>query len=214
MTSLGHFIVSTDWWLFHGLNSIAGKNAALDGFFRIGADDHIVPIILSLLTLLVLLLARNLDERDSSWRCLVCAIIAVALSAVILLALNSLFFRTRPFTGHEVTLLLYHNTDSAFPSNAATLAFSLAIAVTLYRRRLGVVMLCLAAFLGLSRIVAGVHYPSDMIAGALLGLASAFLARALEPAYRPLTRRLTKTQYRLLASLGRPPRGSMEVGAR
>lgn len=214
MAAFAHFIARLDWLVFHALNSIAGKNAVVDGLFRTGADDHIVPIILSLLTLLVVLLAKSSDERGSAWRCLICAIIAVVVSSVILLALNLLFFRPRPFTGHHLTLLLYHNTDSAFPSNAATLAFSLAVAVTLYRRKLGVVMLALAAFLGLSRIVAGVHYPLDIVAGGLLGMSSAFIAHALEPVYMPLARRLTAAQYRLLASWGGRSAKSKAVGTR
>ncbi len=204
MRSLVQFLMSLDRSVFQGINSLAGKFFLIDWLARVGADDHIVPIVLALLVLFLVLLARNRRQRESAYTCVICAVLAVTLSMVILFTLNAAFFRPRPFTTQPVRLLLYHNTDSAFPSNAATLAFVLAFAVLLYNRAVGAVMLGLAAFLGLSRIIVGVHYPLDIIGGALLGLACALLAGAAEPLYRPLARGLNSATDRLLASWRRP----------
>jgi undecaprenyl-diphosphatase len=119
---------------------------------------------------------------------------------VILFVLNSMFFRPRPFTTHPLRVLLYHNTDSAFPSNAATLAFALSFAVLFYNRKLAYIMLALSLFLGFARVSAGVHYPLDISGGILLGLSAACFSRLLEPVYRPVAYRLLALQYRLLAS--------------
>ncbi|MBK5092707.1 MAG: phosphatase PAP2 family protein [Actinobacteria bacterium] len=200
MSAFFQFLFDLDYSVFHALNSLAGRSSVLDWFIRVGADDHIIPVVLTLLVLLVILLARDSTERESAFRCLICALIAVVVSMVILFALNSMFFRPRPFTTHPVHLLLYHNTDSAFPSNAATLALALSFAVLFYNRKVACIMLALSLYLGLARIAAGVHYPLDVAGGILLGLSIACFARLLEPVYRPVARLLLALQYRLLAA--------------
>lgn len=59
--------------------------------------------------------------------------------------------------------------DWSFPSNHATLAAGLAIGIALLRPRLAALALPLAAGVALARIAAGVHYPHDVAAGAVLG---------------------------------------------
>ena len=200
MSAFFQSLTKLDYSICHALNSIAGRSSVLDWFIRVGADDHIIPVVLTLLVLLVVLLARNSLEREVAFKCLICAIIAVVISMVVLFVLNSMFFRPRPFTTHTLHVLLYHNTDSSFPSNAATLAFVLSFAVLFYNRKVAYVMLTLSLYLGLARIAAGVHYPLDIAGGILLGLSSACFSRLLEPLYRPVARRLLLMQYRLLAA--------------
>jgi len=214
MASLAQFLIGLDRSIFHAINSLAGKSSVLDWLARLGADDHIIPVALSLLVLLALLLAGNGRQRETAFRCVICAVVAAAISMAVLFALNSLFFRPRPFTSQAVRLLFYHNTDSALPSNAATLAFALAFAVVFYKRKLGAVMLVLACYVGLARTMAGVHYPLDVITGALLGLSSASLAAAMDPLFRPIARRLTGGEHRLLAAWEPPARTGPETEAR
>jgi undecaprenyl-diphosphatase len=211
LSSFFQFLVRLDYSVFHALNSLAGKSPVLNWFIRVGADDHIIPIVLTLLVLLVILFAKNGRERDTAFRCLLCALTAVVISMVILFLLNSMFFRPRPFTTHPARLLLYHNTDSAFPSNATTLAFVLSFAVLFYHRKVGCIMLALSLYVGLARIAAGVHYPIDIAGGILLGLSSACFARVMEPLYRPVARWLLALQYRLLAAW-EPPRQGGKCG--
>jgi undecaprenyl-diphosphatase len=206
MSGFFQFLIRLDRSVFHSFNSIAGKNSVVDWFARSGADDHIVPLILTLLVLATLLWAGKHAGREVALKTVICATISAVVSMLVLYGLNNIFFRPRPFTTQVVHLLFYHNTDSSFPSNAATLAFALAFAVFLYWRKLGWVMLGLATFQGLARIVVGIHYPIDIIGGALLGLGAALAARAAEPLYGPLARWLNAGLDRLLASWKRPQR--------
>ena len=81
-----------------------------------------------------------------------------------------------------------HAADGGFPSDHATAAFAIGVAVLLRHRAAGVVVLILAALLAVGRVAIGVHYPSDVLAGALLGTA---VAVALwPPAVRALLDRL------------------------
>lgn len=61
--------------------------------------------------------------------------------------------------------------DWSFPSNHATLAAGLAVGLAMSRPRLAVATLPLAALAAVLRVVAGVHYPHDVLAGAILGAA-------------------------------------------
>jgi undecaprenyl-diphosphatase len=82
----------------------------------------------------------------------------------------------RPFVAlaDRVTPLFQHGgihggLDS-FPSGHATLFFALAVMVYKHDHRWGIVMFVLATLICLARIMAGVHYPLDILAGALLGM--------------------------------------------
>ena len=77
--------------------------------------------------------------------------------------------RARPH-GHLVGPVPF---GTSFPSGHTTTSFALAIALTFRWPKLGPFVLPLAALIGLSRIVVGAHYPTDVAAGALLGSAAA-----------------------------------------
>jgi undecaprenyl-diphosphatase len=60
-------------------------------------------------------------------------------------------------------------TDCSFPSGHAAGTFAFAVFVLTLNRRAGAVLVPLATLIGLSRVALGVHYPSDVLAGAVLG---------------------------------------------
>lgn len=59
--------------------------------------------------------------------------------------------------------------DWSWPSNHATIAVAIAVAVLTMSPRLGLLSLPIAVMIGISRVVVGVHYFHDVVAGALLG---------------------------------------------
>lgn len=92
--------------------------------------------------------------------------------------------------------------DWSFPSNHATIAAALAVGLALIRPRLAGFTLPLAAAVALARVVAGVHYPHDVAAGAALATA---VVIAMHLTAAPLlthatTALLDRPQRRLLAS--------------
>ncbi|MFB6890099.1 phosphatase PAP2 family protein [Kitasatospora sp. NPDC056327] len=60
--------------------------------------------------------------------------------------------------------------DWSFPSNHTVVAFAAAAALWFADRRLGAVAAVAAVLMGASRVWVGVHYPHDVLAGALVGL--------------------------------------------
>lgn len=94
--------------------------------------------------------------------------------------LKNIIARVRPYdVATEVTLLVERLHDFAFPSGHTLASFGAATALTLYYRRWGVAALTLAGAIGFSRLYLFVHYPTDVAAGALLGVALAFAAHYL-----------------------------------
>jgi undecaprenyl-diphosphatase len=91
--------------------------------------------------------------------------------------ISSLVDRPRPFVTHPHTihLLIKHAADPGFPSDHATGSFAIATALWLRSRRWGALAFLLAALLSIGRVALGVHYPADVIAGAVLGAAVAVL---------------------------------------
>jgi len=167
--------MSFDLQLFRLINNLAGHNALLDDLMRLLVNEYFLTTIMSLILIIFWFEGQDGDQRERNQRAILQALIALFVANIILKLCNLRYFRPRPFVGHEVNMLFYRPTDSSFPSNPATVGFSVAAALWLYNRRLGTLLLVLATLFGLSRIYCGVHYPLDVIAGALLGALSAYL---------------------------------------
>jgi undecaprenyl-diphosphatase len=67
-------------------------------------------------------------------------------------------------------------TTSSFPSGHTSTSFACAYVISRLAPRLTIPVFVLASLIGLSRVYVGVHYPLDVIAGAIFGL---IVARAL-----------------------------------
>lgn len=85
-------------------------------------------------------------------------------------ALRKMWWRPRPFVTLSVQSLIAHDCDGSFPSKHAMSAFVIGMSVWYIRPALGLVVLTMAGITGLSRIMVGVHYPLDIVVGAMLGI--------------------------------------------
>ena len=101
--------------------------------------------------------------------------------------------RDRPGVGRAVPdELLEAPSTYSFPSGHATVSFACATVLALAVPRLRWPLFTLAALIAFSRVYVGVHYPGDVLAGAVLGVLLAIALRMLAAALRrlaPLTRR-------------------------
>lgn len=86
--------------------------------------------------------------------------------------LKHVICRPRPFMQyHDITILIPAPSTFSFPSGHTLSSFSAATALFGYYHRTGIGMYCMAALIAFSRLYLGVHYPSDVLAGLLLGVA-------------------------------------------
>lgn len=106
--------------------------------------------------------------------------VAIALSDVAVFGIKYAFLRPRPDSAVVVTFL---DLQSSFPSGHASRAFALVGALLLAgaQRRWLVAALAFAVLTGFFRLYLAAHFPSDLVAGALLGLGVACLARRVAP---------------------------------
>ena len=86
------------------------------------------------------------------------------------MGLKNLFARTRPYDMVEVELLVAKLHDFSFPSGHTLVSFEAATALMYYHRKWGIAALVLAVLIAYSRLYLFVHYPTDVLAGTVLGI--------------------------------------------
>ena len=101
------------------------------------------------------------------------------------LILKPVIARPRPFDyqlahfGREIALLVKAPTDFSFPSGHTIAAFEFAVAAWLNDKRVGIPALAAAVLVAFSRMYLYVHYPTDVIAAAVLGVFLGYLGAML-----------------------------------
>lgn len=131
------------------------------------------------IALTVLLLIFKRTRRTGAY----CAAAMLLTLLVVNVAIKPLVARTRPYELIEgLQLLISKQVDYSFPSGHS--ANSLSCAWTIFRlapRKWGVPALALAVLISLSRLYVGVHFPTDVLAGAAIGIAMSEVSLRILP---------------------------------
>ena len=165
-----------DFWLYERINDlVAGQPWLEDAVEAFAEWGHVAFIAV----LVVLSFARGKWTSINGRRGVAAAGLSALLALGIAQLIASAWDRPRPYETHpDVHLWITASPDPSFPSDHATAAFALAVAVFCYHRRAGWLMLAMAAAISIARVAAGTHYPSDVLGGALLGtLVALFVVR-------------------------------------
>ena len=94
--------------------------------------------------------------------------------------LKPLVARIRPYDiNTDISLLISPMHDFSFPSGHSLASFELATVLLRRDRRIGIPALAAAILVAFSRLYLYVHYPSDVLAGILLGVLFGFLGVAI-----------------------------------
>ncbi len=129
------------------------------------------------------------------WGVFALTVIAIALADLSSSGLKSLTDRPRPplrYAEPKTLVPLPH--DSSFPSGHAATSFAAATMLSLTFPRFAPFLYVLAAAVAFSRVYVGVHYPLDVVGGAVLGVLVAAVLRLL--VQRPAQRRLNGVSTR------------------
>lgn len=112
-------------------------------------------------------------------RMLLLSLISLPLAYVLGKLAGYFYLNPRPFVVDQVLPLITHAANNGFPSDHTLFSAALATVVFLFNRRLGIFLWVLALLVGVSRVLAGVHHPIDIAAGAAISAASVYVVHAL-----------------------------------
>lgn len=168
-----------DFRIVHALDTFAQRHDGFEDVLRayVNVSEYLFMAVVAVLALAALLQRGRQSLLRSP------AAIAGGGAALALLvgkAISTAVDRPRPFvTHHSIHDFLAHAPDAGMPSDHATAAFAIATAVFLTYRRAGVAAYVAATILAIGRVFLGVHYVSDVIVGAALGVTATLLVAKL-----------------------------------
>lgn len=162
-----------DLFLFEKINNLAHFSKILDwiGIFLAEYSLYIVGIIF----LILFLWKRNRLMVISAGVSIVVSRLIIAEIVKILLR------RPRPYTALEIVnkLIVENNDFKSFPSGHAAIFFAIAMAVYFFNKKLGIAFFISAILISVARVFVGVHWPSDILSGAIIGIISAVIINKL-----------------------------------
>ena len=195
-----------DFTLYKALNGFAFHHDGWEDLARF--IESVAPLFFVAL-LAGLFLARGKWLSRSARHGVVAAALSAGLALALAKVISELVARQRPFVDHPhaAHLFVKHAADYGFPSDHASGAFAIAVALLLRHRPSGLIALAVATAIGVGRVMIGVHYPTDVLAGAAIGTVSALVL--WHPSVRrplaSLADRLGALYERVVAALLRRP---------
>ncbi len=176
--------------LLRWFNSLAGINEEIDTliiFLAIFLWYWMMAGVLAFAA--VSLYPKFRDKLRKNIELLVIATVSAFLARFAVTELiRFLYNRARPFEifwqENNFIQLVDHAAGGSFPSGHASLAFAVAAAVYFYYPKTSILFFVAALLIGFGRVAAGVHWPSDILGGAMVGVGTAWLFRLLFLQYK------------------------------
>jgi len=162
------FINYLDTSLFYLINHNMMKNMYFDIIMPFITNPRNF-YILFLIIWFLMVFSSKYRYRIAGWSIIIAVAISDVLSSKIL---KHLILRPRPFEVLPDVYKLVSSAGPSFPSSHAVNSFTVATLITLFLKNpVYTTIAFIVAFLsGFSRIYVGVHYPLDVIAGAIIGV--------------------------------------------
>jgi membrane-associated phospholipid phosphatase len=170
--SSSYFAQDLDYKILKNINS---SYTVTGGKIQTTITNSITPVTIAVPAGI---LAYSLFKRDSISRIKFYTIASSELvTGIITTSLKLAIRRERPFSSHN-DIVKYSDAGSlSFPSGHTSAAFSIATSLSLEFPKWYVIVpsMLWASTMGYSRMYLGVHYPSDVIVGAIIGAGTSYL---------------------------------------
>ncbi len=110
------------------------------------------------------------------------SLVSAALTGIEVLLLKNIVRRPRPFKKYKWDIKRAEASGYSMPSGHAAMAFESAYIWSEHFPKLSLLFYSMATYISISRVYYGVHYPSDVLIGAVIGYFTAYVtSKAIEP---------------------------------
>jgi undecaprenyl-diphosphatase len=187
---LVNFIQTIDRAIVLFLNQFAGKSELIDRACGVLTSGPYLISSMLFVGVIWWCWFRKADaERETERRNLVSELSGVTVAGLLSRGIQLIMhYHPRPLHDPTLSFSIPFGVDpallnhwSSFPSDHAAVYFGLALVIWQHSRRLGIAAFFWAAVTVLPRIYLGLHWPSDILAGALLGMIAVLLFRWIIP---------------------------------
>jgi membrane-associated phospholipid phosphatase len=175
---LGCFCAQAQNWDINTVKYINPQNPDSRFFRNTSSSVYFIGTGAPVAVLLAGVINKDSSLKFKSYEMFGAAIIELSVSAILKNSIN----RSRPDEKYPADIYPYKDlTGKSLPSGHTSMAFATAASLSLQFKKWYVIVpsYLWAATVGYSRMYLGVHYPSDVMVGAVVGVGSAYLANWL-----------------------------------
>ncbi len=199
------FLNPFDTTVYHWVNGLAGHSRVLDDIMIFFAKDALEIYAVLFVIAWFVLPKKDIRNRHS----LAMAGFSGVLALVINVIISHVWFRPRPFiVFHKgtYTQLIPHSNDASFPSDHTSGSFGFAAGSwgKNQQKWISYPFTILAVIVMFARVYVGVHYPTDVLAGMVIGILSGKIMWKFSRVLLPLT-----TFVARIFKFGPPSKGSL-----
>ncbi len=170
--------------IFEAINGLSNHSKIIDALGIFLADY--LPYLLVLLLLSFLFWPKK--DRTKNRAMVLVSIISALIARFVVKNIILLFYNyprpyvNLPLTNKLISVSTAENLQS-FPSGHAILFFALSAVIYSFNKKLGIFFLACSTLMGIARIFVGVHWPSDILGGAVLGIIVGVITKWLYTKY-------------------------------
>lgn len=169
-----------DLAVFNFLHQFLGSSPVLDAIGLICAE-YLPYLIFFAVAIFVV---RAPTRKEQLYRALVFALTTLLSRELFTETIRYFYNRPRPFLALHFDPLFIESSNS-FPSGHAAFFFALAASLFFFNKKWSYWLFAFSVVNGIARVFAGVHWPSDILGGMILGVISAFIVQKLLGKFYP-----------------------------
>lgn len=162
--------------IFRFLNDFAGRAPWSDSLIAFIAVDFVF-IFMALVIIDSFVRRKSGREKRNHLAMVITSFIVGGLGWTISVLIKLVYTHPRPFEVLARARQLIDEGGNSFPSGHSTFLFTVTFVLLIFDKKLAKFGLIVATLVGLSRIIAGIHWPADILGGAILAALVTFAAR-------------------------------------